>query len=144
MGFNVVNAAGGNLDKVKVIDEVKKINLPDHLFPSKTRPFTKGFRMEVPPTVGPFTTEYIPDVDMELLDIALACSGYGDNDYWELEIGGEKIIETMYTKELPQHVNTGTQMYTVEKVPAGTTIKLSFYNDSRTTKTVWFDFRFLK
>lgn len=144
MAFNTTYSAGGQLDKVTVIEEVKKVNLPAHLFPTKTRPFTKGFRIEVPTLLGPYTKEFTPDVDMELLDVSLACSGYGDDDYWELEIGEEKIIETMYTKELPQHINTGTNMYTVEHIPAGTTIKLSFYNTSQTSKTVWFDLRFLK
>jgi hypothetical protein len=137
-GFSPTYPVGG------VIDEVKKVNFPPHLFPTKSRPWTKGFRMEIPPTTGMFELVYVPTVDLELIDVGLACSGYGDEDYWELQVGTEKIIETMYTKELPQHINMGTTLYTIERIPAGTPLKMQFHNSSASTKTVWFDFRFLK
>lgn len=140
MGFSPTYSVGG------VIDEIKKINFnfPGHLFPELTSPFTKGFRMEVPAMTGTFTSIYTAPVDLELIDVGLACSGYGDEDYWELEVGTNKIIETMYTKELPQHINMGTTLYVIEKIPAGTDITLSFVNNSETSKTIWFDLRFLK
>lgn len=137
-GFSPIYAAGG------VIDEVKKINFPAHLFPKLTTPFTKGFRMDVPAMAGVYTTTYTAPQNMEMVDVGLACSGYGDGDYWELTVGANKTIETMYTKELPQNINMGTTLYTVIQIPAGTTITLQFNNQSLTSKTVWFDLRFLK
>lgn len=147
MGFSPTYSVGGVMDEVKkvnVVDEVKKVNFPPHLFPELSKPFTKGFRMEVSASTGMFEKVYIAPVDMELIDVGLACSGYGDEDYWEVIVGADKIIETMYTKELPQHINMGSTLYTVEKIPAGTEIKLQFHNASASTKTVWFDLRFLK
>jgi hypothetical protein len=137
-GFSPTYSVGG------VLDEIKKINFPPHLFPTKTNPFTKGFRMQVPAMKGVYDTRYTVPQDMELIDVGLACSGYSDGDYWELSIGGNKIMETIYTKELPQHINMGTTLYCIEKIPAGTEILLQFYNESATAKTVWFDLRFLK
>lgn len=137
-GFSPVYAAGG------IIDEIKKINFPAHLFPTKTKPFTKGFRLETPPIAGIYPKSYTAPSDMELVDVGIACSGYGDGDFWELFIDTEKIMETVYTKEVPQHINAGTTLYTVIRIPAGSTIRLDFHNDSATSKTVWFDLRFLK
>lgn len=138
MGFSPTYPVGG------VIDEVKKINFPPHLFPQKTKPFTKGFKIDIPAMAGVFEQKYIPAVDVELVDVGLACSGYGEDDYWEMAVGTEKTIETMYTKELPQNINMGTTLYTVIKILAGTEIKLQFHNNSGSSKTVWFDLRFLK
>lgn len=138
MGFNVTYPAGG------VIDEVKKINFPPHLFPSLAKPFTKGFKLEIPAITGVYTLTYTAAQPIELIDIGLACSGYADDDYWEMTVGTEKIVETMYTKELPQHVNMGTTLYVVQRIATGTEIKMEFHNDSGTSKNVWFDLRFLK
>ena len=146
-GLSPTYNVGGVMDDVKrvrVVDEVKKINFPPHLFPELSRPFTKGFRMEVPPLRGLYQKTYTVPQDMELIDVGLACSGYGDEDFWELQVGPNKIIETMYTKELPQHINMGATLYVVEKIPAGTDITLYFRNNSSSSKTVWFDLRFLK
>lgn len=147
MGFSPTYSVGGVIDEVKhvtTVDEIKKINFPSNVFPSLSKSFTKGFRTEIPAAAGIYIVPYTAPVDMELLDVALACSGYGDDDYWELDVGTEKVIETMYTKELPQHINMGTSLYVIEKIPAGTEIKLSFCNNSATSKTVWFDLRLLK
>jgi len=150
MSFTVSYQVGGRVDKVKqvaqvsVVEEVKRINFPEHLFPTKHRPFTKGFRMSIPAMTGTYETVYTPEEDMELVDIGIACSGYADNDYWELLVGDYKVVETMYTKELPEHINMGTTLYVVHAVPAGTPMRLQFHNDSGTSKTVWFNLRFLR
>lgn len=138
MSFSPTYPVGG------VIDEVKKVNFPPHLFPRLSKPFTKGFRLEIPPIKGLQKLTYVAEDDLELIDVGLACSGYSDGDYWELMVGEEKIMETIYTKELPQHINTGTTLYVVERVPAGTEITMLFMNETGATKTVWFDLRFLK
>jgi hypothetical protein len=147
MSVTPVIGAGGDFDKIKrinVVDEVKKIHFPPHLFPEKTRPFSKGFMLQVPPMAGRYEEVYVTTEDMELIDVGLACSGYADGDYWELVVNTEKIIETMYTKEVPQSINMGTTLYTVVKLPAGTELRLQFYNQSQTAKNVWFDLRFLR
>lgn len=143
-GFGPNYSVGGNLDRVKYIDEIGKVNFPSHLFPTLSKPFTKGFRLPIPAIKGLHKISYTAPSDLELIDVGLACSGYSDGDYWELEVGGNLIMETIYTKELPQHINTGTTLYVVERIPAGTVINMLFTNNTGSSKTVWFDLRFLK
>lgn len=138
MAFNTVYPVGGT------IDEIKKINFPEHVFPTLFEPGMQGFEIDVPAAKGVYQEQFLATHDIELTDVAIACSGYGKGDYWELEVGGKKLYKTIYTKELPQHVNVGTAIFTVYKVPAGTPILLQFNNTSGTSKTVWFDLRFLQ
>lgn len=138
MGFNTSYIVGG------IIDEVKKVRLPEGLFPTLTTPFMKGFRIDIPAINAMYEEIYTLTQDMELIDIGLACSGYGDGDYWEVLINDEKIIETMYTKEIPEHINMGSTLYTVYKCVSGTNIKIRFHNESNSSKIAWFNLRFLK
>ena len=132
MAFEVNYNVGG------VIDLIKKVRLPG--FPTLPNPFTKGLKLSIPALVDIYTISYTPDVDMELAGVMLACSGYSDEDYWELEIDGVKYYETIYTKELPEM----SVMQGIISVTAGTPITLSFYNDSGTGKIVWFNLKFFK
>lgn len=146
-GFGPSYSVGGEMDTVKrviTVDEVKNVNFPAHLFPVLSKPYTKGFRMQIPPVKGLRSISYTSPVDLELIDVGMACSGYSDGDYFEIQVGDEKIMETIYTKELPQHINTGTTLYVVERIPAGTEIKMFFMNETGSTKTVWFDLRFMR
>lgn len=131
------------------IDEVKKINFPPHLFPKLSTPFTKGLTMEIPPIPGLYSSIYKVEEDMELVNVALACSGYRNGDYWEVIIkkadGNEyKIVETMPTRELAESINLGNVLYIVYAIPAGSEIKFDFYNISGTSKTAWPSYRLLK
>ena len=96
-----------------VIDEVKKINWPARLFPQFTKPFVKGLRIDVPALIGTYEVGYILAQDMELINVALACSGYKDGDYWECttQAPGEDeytVVETMATRELAESSTWGT------------------------------------
>lgn len=131
------------------IDEIKKINFPAHLFPRLTHPFTKGFRMEIPPIPGTQSLVYVTTEDMELINVSLACSGYKDTDEWEVSTiaPGEpeyKLVETMPTRELAESINMGNVLYIVHRLPAGTTIRFDFHNNSGTSKTAWPSLRFLR
>jgi hypothetical protein len=131
------------------IDEIKKINFPAHLFPQLTHPFLKGFRIDVPAIPGTYSITYPCAEDMELINVSLACSGYKDTDEWEVVTiaPGEseyKLVETMPTRELAESINMGNVLYIVHRLPAGSTIRFDFHNNSGTSKTVWPSLRFLR
>lgn len=132
-----------------VLDEIKKINWPAHLFPRFTKSLSKGLEIQVPALTGVYTAEYECPVDMEIINVSLACSGYADGDYWEvvlLEPGQDpyKLVETMPTRELAESINMGNVLYIVQRVVAGTIIRFDFYNQSGTSKRVWPAFRVLR
>lgn len=131
------------------LDEVKKINFPPHLFPRLSTPFTKGFTIEVPPVPGIYSVTYTLAEQMELVNVALACSGYRDGDIWEVvtQQPGEAeytLVETMPTRELAESINMGNVLYIVHRLEAGSTITFNFYNNSGTSKNVWPSIRLLK
>lgn len=132
-----------------VIDEIRNINWPAHLFPRKTKPFLKGLRLEVPAIEGTYMVTYTCTEEMELVNVSIACSGYKDTDEWELITiaPGEseyKVVETMPTRELAESINMGHHLYIVHRLPAGSIIKFLFHNNSATSKIVWPSMRFLR
>jgi hypothetical protein len=132
-----------------VIDEIKKINWPAHLFPTKTRSFIKGLTLNVPAFADTYVVSYTCREEMELVNVSLACSGYKDEDEWELFVivPGEEpyqLVETMPTRELAESINMGNFLYIVERIPAGTELQFQFHNNSGTSKKVWPSLRFLR
>ena len=147
MGVNVSYNAGGVID---TIGEIKKIHFPEPMFPDADTARMKGFRLDVPPGMTiPASVEQVFTHDIYLVDIGVACSGYHDGDYWELELHSpsgnsiEKMCETMYTKELPENIAIGNSLNLAQKIPANTTIRFIFYNISGTSKKVWPTIRYL-
>lgn len=149
MGVNVSYNAGGTID---TIGEIKRIHFPEAMFPDADTARMKGFRLDIPAGVtAPQTVETTFTMDIYLVDIGVACSGYHDGDYWELElvtVNGtdeqtEKMCETMYTKELPENIAIGNSLNLAQKIPAGTKIRFVFYNISGTSKKVWPTMRYL-
>ncbi len=131
------------------IDEIKKINLPPHLFPKLHRPFTKGLRIEMPAIEGVYSITYTLEEDMELINVSLVCSGYKDTDEWEVVTQAPneeeyKVVETMPTRELAESINMGNILYVIHRLPKGSTVRFDFYNHSGTSKTVWPSLRFLR
>lgn len=133
MGFQVTYPAGG------VIDQVRRVDLPRHLFPSYGQPFIKGLRLSVPPLVGMFSITYAVPVKMELLGLEVGCTGYADVDSWDFSVGNRLVCESIYTKEVAQ-----TKWLGVLPVEAGTVLRLDFHNDSGTSKVVWVDLNFAR
>lgn len=145
MSTGISYSAGG------VLDEIKKINFPAHLFPRFTRSYNKGFRdFDIPAITGKYSVEYECVDDMELINVALACSGYSTKDFWEVYIvepDSEEeycLVETMPTRELAESINMGNVLYIVHRLPAGSKIRFDFNNESGTSKTVWPSLRFLR
>lgn len=131
------------------IDEIKQVNWPAHLFPRLTRPFLKGLTLDVPALSGTYGIQYICPVDMELVNVSLACSGYKDGDQWELvtTAPGEDpytVVESMPTRELAESMNMGHHLYIVHRLPAGSVVHFRFDNVSGTSKKVWPSMRYLR
>ncbi|ADU50176.1 hypothetical protein Tmar_0051 [Thermaerobacter marianensis DSM 12885] len=134
-GFGVTVVADG---------QVRVMDLPHPLYPSKRRPYIKGLQLSVPAVAQTYSVTYTPAEDVELLSIAMAASGYGLGDYWWADVGTERLLDSIYTKELPESVLLGTPWSIVYPVAAGTEIKLSFNNASGTAKRVWWNLHMLR
>jgi len=124
------------VDGMVSIKDAGQLRLPEHIFGTKIKRYTKGFRLEVPALEGTYEFSYTPEMDVDLFQINVGCSGYSDSDYWQLWVGDETIptCETIYTKELHEGVS-------IAAIPviAGTVIKFEFLNNSCTSKIVYVD-----
>ncbi len=139
MAFNVGYTAGGIINKVE--------ELPYPHFSKNKIPYIKG-RVINAANTAPEARTYIDQItlpyDVEFLSIAMACSIYHVGDYWEFDIGGITICETIYTKELPESVSMGNSFGIVYPIPANTCLKFTFFNSSGKPKAVWYNVKFLR
>jgi hypothetical protein len=136
--FNAGIILGGEMDRIGRIDK-----LPYPIFPSLTMPKVKGSYIDVPPDTGTYPKIITSNKDLEFISISVACTGYLFPDYWEFYVGNYKVMETIYTKEVPQTVYSGTQMTMVLPIPAGTPMRVDFVNKSGTSKQVYLDLKLL-
>lgn len=137
MAFHVVNVAGGDLDKVKNIERIKN-------FAYLNQPYNKMLLMNVAAIKGVYELEYeTPDEDVELMSFVVTCTGYGENDYYNLFVDDQKWFDTWFPTEVKEGLYIGTSTYVYALEPK-TKIKLQFYNISGTSKKVWLGIRMLK
>lgn len=140
MGFQVVYVAGGELDKVKRVNYVDRIRNFAYL----SQPYNKMVMMNVPAIAGVFDLDYTsPDEEMELLSIVVTCSGYGENDYYNLFVNDELWFDTWFPTEVKEGLYIGTSTY-VYVLPPSSKLKLKFVNISGTAKKVWLGVRLLR
>lgn len=140
MGFHVVYVAGGELDKVKYVKYVNEIKN----FAQLSQPYNKMTMINVPAIAGVYDLDYIsPDEEMELLAITVTCSGYGENDYYNLWVNDELWFDTWFPTEVKEGLYIGTSTY-VYKLAPQSRIKMKFVNMSGTAKKVWLGVRMLK
>ena len=136
MGFVVNYNVGGELDKVKYIEEIKN-------FAQLSQPYNKMVAMSIPAISGMYELEYeSPDRDVELIALVVTCSGYGEEDYYNLYVNNELWFETWYPTEVKEGLYIGTSTY-VYKLEPKTKFKLEFNNVSGTSKKVWLGIRML-
>ncbi|WP_426455277.1 hypothetical protein ACP26L_36335 (plasmid) [Paenibacillus sp. S-38] len=136
MSFQLVYAAGGTIDKIR--------ELPYPHFSKFTRPFIRGRMIDVTDTPTKFTDTYSLPYATEFLSVAFAASEYCVGDWWELTVNGDKVCETIYTKELPESVSMGNSFGIVYPLPANADIKFEYMNVSGTAKQVWYNVKFLR
>lgn len=140
MGFQVGYVAGGDIDKVKQVGTVNKIKN----FANLSQPYNKMVMMNVPAIAGVYDLDYIsPDEEMELLSIVVTCSGYGENDYYNLYVNDELWFDTWFPTEVKEGLFIGTSTY-VYVLPHMSKVKLKFMNISGTAKKVWLGVRLLR
>lgn len=140
MGFHTVYTVGGELDKVKKVNYVKEIKN----FAQLSQPYNKMIMINVPAISGIYDLDYTsPNEEMELLSFVVTCSGYGENDYYNLYVNEELWYDTWFPTEVKEGLYIGTSTY-VYKLPPESKIKLKFVNISGTAKKVWLGIRMLR
>ena len=140
MGFHVVYVAGGEIDKVKHVKYVNEIKN----FAQLSQPYNKMQMINIPAVEGCFDLDYeSPNEEMELISLIVTCSGYGENDYFNLWVNDELWYDTWFPTEVKEGLFTGTSTY-VYKLPPQSKIKLRFVNISGTSKKLWMGVRMLR
>lgn len=140
MGFEVAYVAGGELDKVKRVNQVDRIRNFAYL----SQPYNKMTMINVPAIAGVYDLDYVsPDEETELMSIVVTCSGYGENDYYNLYVNDELWFDTWFPTEVKEGLYVGTSTY-VYVLPPKSQIKLKFVNISGTAKKVWLGVRMLR
>ena len=128
-----------SVNDVKLVDEVGKIRG----FASKTQPYNTMQMYEIPALKGDHDFTFtLPAVDIELLAITLTCSGYGEDDHYDLFVNGVQWFKDWYCSEVKEGLFLGTSTY-IYAAPSNSEIKLIFKNDSGTAKKVWLGVRML-
>lgn len=146
MGFHVNYSAGGSLDEVKKIDNITKVEEIGKIvnFPQFTQPFNEMERMRVPAMQGAYTLEYtLPDEPVEILALTVTCSGYGEEDYYNLFCNQDQWFKDWYFSEVKEGLFLGTSTFVYRAAP-NTKFKLELHNVSGTGKTLWFGIRTLR
>ena len=140
MGFHVAYVAGGELDKVRKVDYVQEIKN----FAQLAQPYNKMTMINVPAIAGTYDLDYeSPDEEMELLSIVVTCTGYGENDYYNLWVNDELWFDTWFPTEVNEGLYIGTSTY-VSNLPPMSTLTMRFVNISGTSKKVWLGVRLLR
>lgn len=137
MGFEVTYVADGELSKVNYVNKIKN-------FAQLTQPYSKMTMINIPAIEGVYDLDYeSPAEDTELLSLVVTCSGYGENDYYNLYVNNELWFDTWFPTEVKEGLYIGTSTY-VYQLPASSKIKLKFVNISGTAKKLWLGVRLLK
>ena len=152
--FNISYNAGGTVDKVKNIKEVEHLNSVDVVqkvaeiggiqgFATKNRPYNSMVKIDVPAGLSIVEEEIdLPDKDVEILALTLTCSGYGEDDHYDLWFNDQLWFDKWYCSEVKEGLFLGTSTY-VYVAPPKSKIRLRFYNTSQSSKKVWLGIRML-
>lgn len=153
--FSVSYNAGGTVDKLKKVENIEhlsNVNVVQEIksigsivgFAKKTQPYNTMFMINVPAGVNEVTREFIlPNEEVEILALSVTCSGYGEDDNFDLYFNGELWFENWYCSEVKDGLFLGSSTY-VYQAPPNSIIKLKFKNESETSKKVWVGVRMLK
>ena len=136
MGYQTSYVVGGEIDKVKYVQKIKN-------FAQLAQPYNKMEVIEIPAIKGTYTLEYTsPDVPAELIALVVTCSGYGEDDYYNLYVNDILWFDTWYPTEVKEGLYIGTSTYVYE-LENSTKFRLEFHNDSGTSKKIWLGVRML-
>lgn len=106
-------------------------------YPSKPIPFIKGHKLSA--MLGSNVHSYTVPFDVEFIAVAVSCSSYDPDDHWTLKLNGHVLVETSYTKDLPEGM-----FFTAFPSPEeGSVITFEFQNTGK-AKEVWFNYQMLR
>lgn len=158
MPFQVVYNVGGDLDnvrRVKKVDAVDTVNVVKELqkiknFPQFSRSYNTMGVLDVPAHKGsldkPYLTHSIryesPPQDIELISLVVTCSGYNEDDWYDVFVNGEIWWKHWYPSEVKEGLYVG-QATLVYELPPSSEILLEWHNVSNVSKRVWFGIRML-
>ena len=149
MAFQVVYVADGDINtvrKIKGVDNVSKVEYLENIknFAQLSQPYNKMKMINIPAMQGIFELEYIsPNEETELISIVVTCSGYGENDYYNLYVNDELWFDTWFPTEVKEGLFAGTSTYVYVLKPESK-FTLKFMNISGTSKKVWMGIRMLR
>lgn len=155
-GVDNVDKVGevGDVDNVQNVQDVQNVSLVAEVgkvngFATLTQPYSTMEQFEVPALYkDPSTNKdfefeiFLPDENVEILSISVTCSGYGENDHYDLFFNDKQWFKDWYCSEVKEGLFLGTSTY-VYAAPPNSKIKLIFKNDSGTSKKVWLGVRML-
>lgn len=105
-------------------------------YPTLPESYTKGHIIEAVPGEN-ILTWTVPFL-IEFIGVAISCNKYDDYDNWSLVCNGRYMVETCYTKDLPE----GIHFMTCKMLEPGSKITVTF-NNTGEEKKVWLDFQCL-
>lgn len=140
--FTTNYSVGGDLDKVKEISIIKEIGAIKG-FPIKTQPYNTMHCFDIPAVKQLFEFEVdVLERDCEVLAVTVTCSGYGEDDNYDLYFNNQKWFDAWYCSEVKEGLFLGSSTF-VYAAPANSKIRFVFRNTSGTSKKVWLGLRML-
>lgn len=141
-GFTTNYNAGGVIDKVKNIASVGEIGRIKN-FPQKTQPYNIMECFDIPAVKSTWEFDMtLPDKEIEIMAITVTCSGYGEDDNYDLYFNDALWFNHWYCSEVKEGLFLGSSTF-VYASPASSKIHLVFRNSSGTSKKVWLGVRML-
>lgn len=144
MAFSVDYTAGGSLDEIKKINNIKNITQVDKVvgLPIYRRPYNTMMKLDIPAIKRDYESIYTVETDCEMIAISLNCSGYGESDNYDIYADDKILFKKWYCAEVQEGLYLGTTIssYHLNK---DAKLKLVFHNESSTAKTVWLGIRML-
>ena len=134
------------IEEIKKVEEVKMVQEVGHIkgFPTLYKPFNQMITKSIPALKDEYIIEYItPDFPVEIMAITVTCTGYGEQDNYDLYCDNDLWFKDWYCSEVKEGLFLGTSNI-VYYSPPNTKFKIIFKNASATSKTVFFGFRMLK
>ena len=133
------------INLLKQVDLVSTVNQVNRIkgFATKTQPYNTMRMYDIPALKGNYEFFMdLPNVEIELLALSVTCSGYGEEDHYDLFFNDKKWFEDWYCSEVKEGLFIGSSTY-VYAAPSSSKIKLIFKNTSGTSKKVWLGVRTL-
>ena len=133
--INLIN----QVDNVSTVEQINKING----FATKTQPYNTMKMFDIPAIKDRYEFEMtLPNVPIEVLALSVTCSGYGEEDSYDLYFNEKLWFDNWYCSEVKEGLFLGSSTY-VYSAQESSKIRLVFRNTSGTSKKVWLGVRTL-